>query len=191
MTRIAQKLEPSPTEILAKLQEINTKIDQLVVAAKEGGGLVPQIDFKRLSKWRRRLKKRDIIKNIKCKKQCEIGPCRYGAAQALKCYELFEKKIKVIKKRKFMTSHIPYTEKQLKEFRRKDLLMLSGILGINARRLLLKGKGKGAEPIIVAIIKQQPRWVKIYGKTQKEVQSKEPKVVEIGSKEDGEKEEKT
>lgn len=164
----AQKLQPTNEEILKKAIEIETKVDLLINAAKEGGGLVPQVDYKELRKMRKKVLRTVMIK-VKCKKQCRKGPCRYGASQAWKCYEQFEAEIKKLKKRKLLSEHIPYTKSQLQEMKRTDLLMLASMVGVNIRKILnLKGsKGKGNLPVIDAIIEAQPRYMKLKEKSER------------------------
>lgn len=177
----AQKLQPTLDEIYKQALELNVKLDLLINAAKEGGGLVPPIDYKELRKMRKKIVRAGVIK-IRCKKQCRKGPCRYGAAQALKCYEQFEKELKKMKKRKLLAEHIPYTKSQLQEMRRRDLLMLAGIVGVNVRKVL-KIKGKGNTSLIEAIIESQPRYEKIKARLEKRHQKPEKKQKKIKKKE--------
>jgi hypothetical protein len=159
-----QKLEPSNAEIVRYLIEVISKLDLLITSAKEGGGLVPQVSYPSLKKLRKRIKKAGY--KIKCKKQCRRGPCRYGASQALQCLESFEKIAKLIKKRKLLAKHIPYTSKQLSEFSRRDLLTLAGVVGVNMRKVLKK-KGEGNRPIIDGILRDQDRYIRLVDKARK------------------------
>lgn len=159
-----QKLEPSNAEVVRYLIEISSKLDLLITSAKEGGGLVPQVSYTVLKKLRKRVKKHGY--KIKCKKQCRRGPCRYGASQALSCLESFERISKLIKKRKLLAQHIPYTSKQLNEFSRRDLLTLAGVVGVNMRKVLKK-RGEGNRPIIDGILKDQDRYIRMREKSRR------------------------
>lgn len=166
----AQKLQPSLEEIFKLAKVVESKIDLLINAAKEGGGLVPQVDYKELRKIRKKVRGKT---KIKCKKQCKKGPCRYGAAQAVRCYEQFEKMLKIMKKRRLLAEHIPYSKSQLHEMRRKDLLMIAGLMSVNVRKVL-KIKGQGNAPFIEAILATQPRYLRIVEKLEKR-KNKKPK----------------
>lgn len=159
-----QKLEPSNADVVRQLVEISTKLDLLITSAKEGGGLVPQVSYVALKKLRKRVKKSGY--KFKCKKQCRRGPCRYGASQALQCLESFERISKLIKKRKLLARHIPYTSKQLSDFSRRDLLTLAGVIGVNMRKVLKK-KGEGNRPIIDGILKDQDRYIRMRDKARR------------------------
>src|SRR4030066_1855336 len=110
-----------------KLVELDIKVDMLITAAKEGGGLIKVINYKEMDEWRKKTK----LKGLRCKKDCIEGPCRYGGNQALECYEKLEVAIAKRKRRLFFLKHVPYKIKTLQEFRRKDLIMLLAALGGN------------------------------------------------------------
>lgn len=165
--------EPTLEDVMKRQLVIEAKLDLLINSAKQGGGLVPQVDYVKLRKMRKRIRKRGIT--IKCKKECKKGPCRYGASQALKCFEQFEKTFVLDKKRKILAENIPYTKKQLDKFMRRDLLMLGGIVGVNIRKILKRGKGKGNHLLIDEIARLQPRWVKIKEKLNSKQRKKQEK----------------
>jgi len=155
--------EPTLTEISQRVDLVLSKIELLITAAKEGGGLVPHVDYVVMQEMREKV---GINVKLKCKKQCKIGPCRYGPPQALECFELLEAAMKKRKKRKFLAKHMPYYKKTLFVMKRSELMMLAGILGVNMRKVLKK-KGSGNQPIIDAILIKQPKYVEKRAKKEK------------------------
>lgn len=143
--------------VLKGLLDVKTSLDILVNAAKEGGGIVPKVDYVKMAKWRRKFGKK---LKYKCRKECIQGPCRYGAKQGLKCFEIFEHAKEKKKKRKLLAEHIPYTLKQLADFPRPALMVLCSEVGVNLRKVFRHAKGKGNDPLVEAILKHQPRYVK-------------------------------
>jgi hypothetical protein len=149
-----QRLEPTNSELALRLAALEAKLDILIEAAKEGGGIAPSIDYGHLHHLRVKVKRLQH-----CQKECIAGPCRYGGAQALQCLELFEKLEKVRVRRAFFAKHAPYTREQLERLRRTDLVMLTGIMRIPLKKILTGTKGLGNAPLVVAILKKQPRFV--------------------------------
>lgn len=149
-----QRLDPTNSELAMRLAVLEAKLDILIEAAKEGGGIAPSIDYAHLHHLRLKVKRLQH-----CQKECIVGPCRYGGAQALQCLELFEKLEKVRVRRAFFAKHAPYTREQLDRLRRADLVMLMGLMRIPMKKVLTGTKGQGNAPIVVAILKKQPRFV--------------------------------
>jgi len=165
--------QPTNADLAKQIEEISAKLNRLISAAQMGGGLVPPIDYVKLRKLRKKVKKRGL--KFKCKPECRKGPCRYGAGQALKCLEQFEKFIRLLKRRKEFASHIPYTKKILLKLNRRDLLTIAGIVGVNIQRILNKGKGHGSKSLIDEIIRLQPRWIEIRDRMNKVEQKQQEK----------------
>jgi hypothetical protein len=151
---IAKLLE----EVVKEQLEIKTSLHTLINAAREGGGLVPKVDYVKMDFWRHKYGKK---LKLRCRKECVIGPCRYGPEQALKCFEMLEKERKKKKMRIFLASHIPYKNAALQEMKRSQLLQLCGVMGINLQKVFKrsKNKGQGNIPVIEAILKEQPKYV--------------------------------
>ena len=178
MTASNEDLQKLLEGALKVILELKTSLDVLVNAAKEGGGIVPKVDYVKMAKWRRKYGKK---LKIKCKKDCIQGPCRYGPKQALRCFEMFEHAKEKRKKRKLIAEHIPYTAKQLGEFPRPALMVLCSEVGVNLRKVFRKGKGRGNEPLIEAILKHQPKYVKW---REKHLKKKQAKIKEAQDRED-------
>ena len=156
------KDETSLTEILQRVAILEHKIDLLISAAKEGGGLVPAVDYSKMVEWR---KKSEL--KLKCKKECAGGPCRYGPNQALICFEKLEKEAKKRKRRKMYKKYIPYTKAALKKLRRSELMIIGSILKVNIRDILLK-KNAGNSLLVDKILEAQPGYVQKREKIQQQ-----------------------
>lgn len=119
-------------------------------AARQGGSIVPPINYKKLYKVASQIP----AMYVDCEDVClQGGPCPHGRKQAKSCLDSYKKQLKRQKKWRFYQKHMPYSEEQLRQFKRTQLISYGAMLGLSP----FKYSGDG---LFKKVLKRQDKWAR-------------------------------